>query len=95
MHKSYFYGSPDDYIQVVAHKEQYHDKLVKMGFVESVDQLGKQDKSEMVDVRELINEASNKDELEDAVKSLLDVDLDKRRSLENMKIDALKVLDER
>lgn len=103
MHKSYFHGTASDYIQVVSHKDQ-HQKLKGLGFVDSVDDLpggsGNQVQTEpaqssQIDIRQAIEECEDKGELESLILSVMDVNLDKRKSLENMKADALQVLDER
>lgn len=39
MHISMFYGSPDDYVQVVVHQERYIDKMLAMGWKKSPEEL--------------------------------------------------------
>lgn len=102
MHKSYFHGSKSDYIQVVSHKDQ-GQKLKALGFVECVDDLAggsgvhveaPQAQPSQINLRDAIAECEDKGELESLIMSVKGVDLDKRKSLENMKADALQVLNE-
>lgn len=101
MHKSYFHGTKSDYIQVVSHKDQ-DAKLKALGFVASHDDLAngsgvenKPAQSSQINLRDAIDECDDKGELEALMISVKGVNLDKRKSLENMKADALQVLDER
>lgn len=103
MHKSYFHGTPSDYIQVVSHRDQ-DARLKALGFVECVDDLvdnsggyveAPQAQSSQINLRDAIDECDDKGELEALMISVKGVNLDKRKSLENMKADALQVLDER
>lgn len=103
MHKSYFYGSPDSFIQVVAHKEGCHDTLTRLGFVDSSDKLGaasgraqndatKPQKVSNGEMKELIKPSETKDELEALIKDAFDVDLDKRKGLDKLKSEALELV---
>lgn len=105
MHKSYFYGSPDSFIQVVAHKQKYHDKLIALGFVDSADKLG----GEVIegessnpspegvitsisDLVNLIDSSTSKDDIEAIVLDAKGIDIDKRGGLDAVKRKAIAAL---
>lgn len=100
MHISYFLGTKADYIQVVSHRDQ-DKELKELGFVRSVDDLPDDTGSSeepvvheisQSDLRDSINDCQDKSELEDLMLSLGIINLDKRKSLDNMKADALQAI---
>lgn len=69
-------------------------RFLKDGWVQSGAKQEGGSQKPQIDLRAAINDSTDKNELEALMKSTKGVDLDKRKSLDNMKADALAVLDE-
>lgn len=97
MHVSMFYGTPDDYVQVVCHQERYHDRMIAMGWRKTPEELkpAKKEDVKKPEGHELhIIGLADKDAVESYVKEHFGVDIDKRGSLETVKDKALAVINE-
>lgn len=93
-----FYGCQDDYIQVVAKRDDM-EKLEALGFVHVLADLPETSVEapvfptmEQSEDRSVIMAMSDKDDIEKYVLRVTGVDLDKRGSIETIKEKALKVL---
>lgn len=106
---SMFYGTKDDYIQVVVLQPRYHEKLQAMGWAKTPEDLAEKvnepiavtEAGEIIDKPELSDDVQlqimamdTKDEVELLLKEKFNIKLDLRGSLDTVKDKAIGAINE-